>query len=65
MDDIVYVPLRTALLREAEFFGAVTVDGLGMLLHQAVSGFSRWFGVAPEVTEELRAVVLADLEACP
>lgn len=63
VDDIVYVPLRTALLREAEAHGAVTVDGLGMLLHQAVSGFARWFGVTPQVTDELRALVVDELEA--
>lgn len=59
--DIVYVPLRTALLAEAEARGLTTVDGLGMLLHQAVPGFERWFGVRPEVTPELRALVEADI----
>ena len=39
------------------------VDGLGMLLHQAVPGFALWFGVTPEVTAELRDIVVADLEA--
>lgn len=56
--DIVYSPLRTPLLVEAEARGCVTVDGLGMLLHQAVPGFERWFGQRPEVTPELRAAVL-------
>jgi shikimate dehydrogenase len=41
----------------------VTVDGLGMLLHQAVPGFEKWFGVRPDVTPELRALVVADIEA--
>jgi shikimate dehydrogenase len=55
--DIVYVPLETALLRAARFRGNRTVDGLGMLLHQAVPGFAHWFGHRPEVTPELRAYV--------
>ena len=59
--DIVYVPLRTALLAEAEARGLRVVDGLGMLLHQAVPGFHRWFGVMPEVTPDLRARIVADL----
>ncbi|OUD09699.1 shikimate dehydrogenase [Marivivens niveibacter] len=57
--DIVYTPLRTHLLNEAEKAGCRTVDGLGMLLHQAVPGFERWFGKRPEVTEELRQLMLA------
>lgn len=61
--DIVYVPLETPLLAAAAAQGLRTVDGLGMLLHQAVPGFRRWFGVTPEVTPDLRAVILADLEA--
>ncbi|MGH2342937.1 shikimate dehydrogenase [Segnochrobactraceae bacterium EtOH-i3] len=59
--DIVYVPLETALLAAARRRGNPTVDGLGMLLHQAVPGFERWFGVRPVVTEELRRIILADL----
>ncbi len=59
--DIVYVPLKTALLAQAEERGLTTVDGLGMLLHQAVPGFEKWFGVRPEVTPELRALVEADI----
>ncbi len=59
--DLVYVPLRTALLEQARARGLRTADGLGMLLHQAVRGFSLWFGVKPEVTPELRALVEADL----
>jgi len=61
VDDIVYVPLRTVLLEEAAARGAVTVDGLGMLLHQAVPGFARWFGVTPAVTPALRARLEADI----
>jgi shikimate dehydrogenase len=61
--DLVYVPLETPLLARARRRGLRTVDGLGMLLHQAVPAFARWFGVTPEVTAELRAVVAADVEA--
>lgn len=60
--DIVYVPLKTPLLVAAEARGLKTVDGLGMLLHQAVPGFARWFGVTPKVTPELRALIVADIE---
>ncbi len=56
--DLVYAPLETALLREARAAGAVAVDGLGMLLHQAVPAFERWFGIRPEVDADLRAAVL-------
>jgi len=59
--DIVYVPLETPLLAAARGLGLKTVDGLGMLLHQAVPGFERWFGTRPEVTEELRAMIIADM----
>ena len=59
--DIVYVPLETPLLAGARMRGNPTVDGLGMLLHQAVPGFERWFGVRPEVTDALRRLVLDDL----
>jgi shikimate dehydrogenase len=61
--DIVYVPLETELLAAARRRSLRAVDGLGMLLHQAVPGFARWFGVTPEVTPELRALVAADIEA--
>lgn len=61
--DIVYSPLETPLLAAAVGRGNRTVDGLGMLLHQAVPGFERWFGVRPEVTPALRAHVAAHLEA--
>jgi shikimate dehydrogenase len=60
--DIVYVPLETPLLAAARERGLRAVDGLGMLLHQAVPGFARWFGVVPQVTPELRALVAADIE---
>ncbi len=61
--DIVYVPLETQFLKDARAAGMRTVDGLGMLLHQAVPGFEKWFGVRPEVTDELRRIVVADIEA--
>jgi shikimate dehydrogenase len=51
----------TPLLAAARARGLATADGLGMLLHQAVRGFSLWFGVTPAVTPELRALVEADL----
>jgi shikimate dehydrogenase len=60
--DIVYTPLQTPLLAEAKALGLATVDGLGMLLHQAVPGFEAWFGVRPEVTPDLRAAIEATLE---
>ncbi len=59
--DIVYVPLKTPFLKKAEEAGLVTVDGLGMLLHQAVPGFERWFGERPQVTKALREHILADM----
>jgi shikimate dehydrogenase len=60
--DIVYVPLRTRLLADAATRGNTVVEGLGMLLHQAVRGFSLWFGVTPEVTPELHALVARDID---
>jgi shikimate dehydrogenase len=57
--DIVYKPLETELLATARQMGCETVDGLGMLLHQAVPGFERWFGYTPMVDDDLRAAVLA------
>jgi shikimate dehydrogenase len=59
--DLVYVPLITPLLAAAQARGLKTADGLGMLLHQAVRGFELWFGQRPQVTDELRALVEADL----
>lgn len=61
--DIVYVPLETPLLKSARDRGLRAVDGLGMLLHQAVPGFEHWFGATPEVTPELRARIIDNLEA--
>lgn len=61
--DIVYVPLETEFLANARARGLRTVDGLGMLLHQAVPGFEKWFGIRPTVTADLRALIVADLEA--
>ena len=59
--DLVYAPLKTGLLAAARKRGLRTADGLGMLLHQAVRGFELWFGLRPQVTAELRALVEADL----
>ena len=59
--DAVYVPLVTPLLADARSLGLRTVDGLGMLLHQAVPGFEAWFGVRPAVTAELREKIEATL----
>ena len=58
VNDLVYAPLRTRLLTTAEERGCHVVDGLGMLLHQAVPGFERWFGKRPEVDDNVRAAVL-------
>jgi len=63
IDDIVYVPLETPLLAQAKVAGFQPVGGLGMLLHQAVPGFERWFGHRPEVTKELRALIEADVRS--
>jgi shikimate dehydrogenase len=59
--DNVYVPLETSLLAAARARDLRCVEGLGMLLHQAVPGFQAWFGVKPDVDEELRRFVAADL----
>ncbi len=59
--DIVYSPLETPLLATARARRRQAVDGLGMLLYQAVPGFERWFGVRPQVTKELKAHVAATL----
>lgn len=56
--DLVYTPLETRLLKEGRAQGCTTVDGLGMLLHQAVPGFERWFGKRPEVDETTRLAIL-------
>jgi shikimate dehydrogenase len=60
--DIVYAPLETPLLRQARARGLPAIDGLGMLLHQAVPGFERWFGKKPVVSAALRGHIVADLE---
>jgi len=60
--DIVYVPLLTPILAQARAQGRTVADGLGMLLHQAVPGFEIWFGTRPAVTEELRNLVIADMD---
>ena len=57
--DLVYTPLDTPFLRAARAVGGQTVDGLGMLIHQAVPGFERWFGVRPDTDDAARAAVLA------
>jgi shikimate dehydrogenase len=61
--DINYVPLETDLLKAARNRGLRTVDGLGMLLHQAVPAFAKWFGVVPRVTAELRSLLETDIRA--
>ncbi|SNY90516.1 shikimate dehydrogenase [Cohaesibacter sp. ES.047] len=61
--DIVYTPLITGLLETARDRGNPIVDGLGMLLHQAVPGFERWFGTRPEVTDDVRTLVLGQDQA--
>lgn len=61
--DIVYTPLETGLLRRARAQNLHTADGLGMLLHQAVPGFEKWFGVRPTVTSELRQMIIDQLGA--
>lgn len=58
VNDLVYAPLETQFLRAAKDQGCRTVDGLGMLLYQAAPAFERWFGVRPEVDDNLRAVAL-------
>jgi shikimate dehydrogenase len=62
VSDIVYTPLRTQLLKNAADRGNTVVEGLGMLLHQAVRGFSLWFGTIPEVTPELYDIVARDID---
>jgi len=63
VSDLVYVPLITPLTQAAAKRGLRTADGLGMLMHQAVRGFTQWFGTRPEVTGELRSLLEADIEA--
>ncbi len=61
VSDIIYVPRETPLLAAARLRGNRTVNGLGMLLHQARPAFHAWFGVMPEVTAELRAMIEATI----
>jgi shikimate dehydrogenase len=61
VNDIVYNPIETNLLKEARERGLVAIDGLGMLLHQAAPAFEAWFNIKPEVNEELRTHVLRGL----
>jgi shikimate dehydrogenase len=61
--DVVYVPLETPLLARARARGHRTVDGLGMLLHQAGFGFEKWFGAMPAVTRDLRVLIETDIQA--
>jgi shikimate dehydrogenase len=61
--DVIYVPLETPLLKQAAAKGHPTVDGLGMLLHQGVVGFRRWFGKTPAITDELRQLLIDDIRA--
>ncbi len=63
VSDLVYVPLETPLVASARRAGLSAVGGLGMLLHQAVPGFTRWFGQRPQVTPALTAVVQKSIEA--
>ena len=60
--DIVYVPLITPILKMAQEQGFATVDGLGMLLYQAIPGFEKWFGARPKVDETLRQLIIQDME---
>ena len=59
VSDAIYIPLATPLLETARLRGNPTVNGLGMLLNQARPAFKAWFGVLPEITEDLRKAVLA------
>ncbi len=61
VSDIVYIPLKTGVLQKAEARGFKTSNGLDMLLYQAVRGFELWFGVRPEVTKDLRDMLVADI----
>lgn len=59
VSDAIYIPLETPLLKAARLRGNATVNGLGMLLNQARPAFKAWFGVMPEVTNELRSAIMA------
>jgi shikimate dehydrogenase len=62
VSDIVYVPLKTQFIKNAENHGLRSIPGLGMLLHQAVRGFELWFGQTPEVTKELYDLIATDVD---
>lgn len=59
VSDLIYVPPETPFLAAAKARGNVTVNGLGMLLHQARPAFQAWFGVMPDITPDLRAKIMA------
>jgi shikimate dehydrogenase len=61
VSDAIYIPLETPLLKAARERGHITVNGLGMLLNQARPAFKAWFGVLPEITPELRQLIVATL----
>jgi shikimate dehydrogenase len=61
VSDLIYIPKETPLLAAAHARGNATVNGLGMLLNQARPAFRDWFGVLPEVTAELRAMIEATI----
>lgn len=61
VNDIVYNPIKTNLLKQAESLNLKTIDGLGMLLNQAAPAFEAWFNVKPIVDEQLRKYVLLAL----
>lgn len=62
VSDLIYVPPETPFLAAAKARGNVTINGLGMLLHQARPAFHAWFGVMPEITPELRATIMATFD---
>jgi shikimate dehydrogenase len=62
VSDLIYIPLETPLLEAARLRGHQTVNGLGMLLNQAVPAFEAWFGVKPEITDQLRQAILATFD---
>ncbi|MBO3758274.1 shikimate dehydrogenase [Ciceribacter sp. L1K22] len=62
VNDIIYTPRLTPILMQAARAGRVSVGGLGMLLHQAVPGFEKWFGQRPEITDTLRQMIISDVD---
>jgi shikimate dehydrogenase len=64
VSDLIYVPPQTSFLAAAKARGNVTINGLGMLLHQARPAFQAWFGVMPEISADLRATIMATFKAC-